>query len=119
MRGELEQIGRQLAAAWNAVAFTGAGISTESGLPDYRGSNGLWNNRRLEELAHIEAFQREPAEFWRFYGERLVGLRGAAPNPAHLALARLEEAGLIAGLITQNVDGLHQAAGSKVVAELH
>jgi NAD-dependent protein deacetylase/lipoamidase len=115
----LERIGRRLAGARHAVAFTGAGISTESGLPDYRGSNGLWKNKRFEELAHIETFRREPAAFWRFYGERLAVLRGAAPNPAHLALARFEEEGLLLGLITQNVDGLHHAAGSKVVAELH
>lgn len=118
-RETLGQVGRDLASARHAVAFTGAGISTESGLPDYRGSNGLWKNKRFEELAHIETFKSEPAEFWRFYRERLTVLRGAAPNPAHLALARLEEERLLLGLITQNVDGLHHAAGSKVVAELH
>jgi NAD-dependent deacetylase len=119
VRGELEQIGRRLAGARNAIAFSGAGISTESGLPDYRGSNGLWKNQRFEELAHIETFLREPAVFWRFYAERLVVLRGAAPNPAHFALARLEQEGLLLGLITQNVDGLHHAAGSRIVAEIH
>jgi NAD-dependent protein deacetylase/lipoamidase len=119
VHGKLEQIGQQLARASRAIAFTGAGISTESGLPDYRGSNGLWHNERLEELAHVETFQREPAAFWRFYSERLATLRGAAPNAAHRALARLEEEGLLAAVITQNVDGLHQAAGSRVVFELH
>ena len=119
VRAELEQIGRELAKARGAIAFTGAGISTESGLPDYRSSNGLWQNKRFEELAHVDAFEREPAAFWRFYGERLTALRGAAPNPAHLALARLEQEGLLRGLITQNVDGLHHAAGSQVVVELH
>jgi len=119
VRTELEQIGRQLAQTRNAIAFTGAGISTQSGLPDYRGSNGLWQNRRFEELAHIDAFAREPGEFWRFYRERLVKLRGAVPNPAHLVVARLEEEGLLRGLITQNVDGLHRAAVSRLVVELH
>jgi NAD-dependent deacetylase len=119
VREELGQIGRHLAASERVIAFTGAGISTESGLPDYRGSSGLWQNRRFEELAHLETFEREPAEFWRFYEHRLAMLRGAAPNAAHRALARLEQERLLAAVITQNVDGLHRAAGSVAVLELH
>jgi hypothetical protein len=87
VREELAQIGRELAGAQGAIAFTRAGISTESGLPDYRGSGGLWQNRRLEELANLETLLREPVEFWRFYATRLAARRRAAPNPAHLALA--------------------------------
>jgi NAD-dependent protein deacetylase/lipoamidase len=119
VRGQLERIGRQLAGSERAIAFTGAGISTESGLPDYRGSTGLWQNSRFEELAHLRTFRREPAEFWRFYAQRLATLRGATPNAAHRTLARLEAEGLLHVVITQNVDGLHRDAGSVAVIELH
>jgi NAD-dependent deacetylase len=100
-------------------ALTGAGMSTESGLPDYRGAAGLWRNRRFEELASIEAMQREPEEFWDFYRMRLDGLGSAAPNAAHHALVRLQQHGLLECVVTQNVDGLHQEAGSDGVLELH
>ena len=108
MREALEQIGRELAGARFAIALTGAGISTESGLPDYRGSNGLWQNKRFEELANIDTFRREPVEFWRFYTQRLQVLRGARPNPAHVALEILSFHDLIKLVVTQNVDGLHR-----------
>lgn len=114
----LAEIGRALAASSHAIVFTGAGISTGSGLPDYRGANGLWRNKRFEQLANLDMFVREPAEFWEFYGERLAGLRGAHPNAAHEALGALEQAGIVRRVITQNVDGLHHAAGSDAV-ELH
>jgi NAD-dependent protein deacetylase/lipoamidase len=87
----LEQIGRDLASARYAVAFTGAGISTESGLPDYRGTQGLWKNRRYEELAHIETFLENPAESWQFYKWRLDSLKAVKPNAAHIALAGLQK----------------------------
>jgi NAD-dependent deacetylase len=116
----LARIGRELAAARFAIVLTGAGISTESGLPDYRGANGLWRNRRFAELANIELFRREPAEFWEFYVERLRVLHDAQPNAAHLVVEELCAEGLIQGVITQNVDGLHsrESLGSKL-AELH
>jgi NAD-dependent deacetylase len=79
----------------------------------------LWRNRRFEQLAHLDTFERQPAEFWDFYSHRLAALGEAAPNPAHRALARLEDEGLIDAVITQNVDGLHRAAGSSTVFELH
>ena len=102
-----------------AWVLTGAGISTESGLPDYRGPTGMWRTRRFEELASLRALRDEPAEFWDFYRMRLDGLAGATPNAAHVALARLQEAGVIEQVVTQNVDGLHQLAGSVDVLELH
>lgn len=102
-----------------AFALTGAGMSTESGLPDYRGEAGMWRNRRFEELASIEAVQREPEAFWDFYRVRLDGLGSAEPNAGHAALARLQQAGIIERVVTQNVDGLHQVAGSEDVLELH
>ena len=76
-RETLREIGREIAEANFAVAFTGAGISTESGLPDYRGPSGLWKNKRFEELAHIETFKSEPGEFWGFYAQRLAALHNA------------------------------------------
>jgi NAD-dependent deacetylase len=116
---EVEALAALLDGARGAWALTGAGISTESGLPDYRGPAGMWRNRRFEELASIEAMRSEPAEFWDFYRMRLDHLGDAQPNPAHDALARLQRAGALALVVTQNVDGLHQAAGSTEVLELH
>ena len=107
VRQSLEKIGRDLANAKFAIAFTGAGISTESGLPDYRGATGLWKNRRFEELANIDAFMDEPVEFWEFYGHRIASLHGVEQNAAHLALQDLLFENKIKYIITQNVDGLH------------
>ncbi len=115
---DLDALAARVRAARCAVALTGAGMSTESGLPDYRGVGGLWRNRRFEELASIAAFRREPAEFWAFYRERLAALAGARPNAGHRALAALERAGLLRRVITQNVDGLHRGAGSEPL-EVH
>lgn len=101
------------------VAFlTGAGVSTESGLPDYRGPAGLWRNRRFAELASVRMLTQASAEFWSFYSERLAGLVQAKPSGAHTAIAALESAGLALPVLTQNVDGLHRRAGSLPV-ELH
>ena len=115
----LEQLAEMLRSARHALVLTGAGVSTESGLPDYRGSQGLWGNRRFEELAHIDMWRREPAEFWDFYGRRLTQLATARPNDGHLAIAELERHGLVRQVLTQNVDGLHRAAGSVEPLELH
>lgn len=108
-----------LAGAVGTWILTGAGMSTESGLPDYRGASGMWRSRRFEELASIEALRSEPVDFWEFYRMRLDGLAGARPNAGHQALARLQAAGIVERVVTQNVDGLHQAAGSDEVLELH
>jgi NAD-dependent deacetylase len=115
----IDELARLLDEADGAWVLTGAGISTESGLPDYRGPAGMWRNRSFAELASIEAMRREPAEFWDFYRMRLDHLGDAEPNAAHDALARLERAGVIDRVVTQNVDGLHQLAGSEGVLELH
>lgn len=108
-----------LARASAAVALTGAGVSTESGLPDFRSPGGLWANVDPLEVATLSAFRRRPQKFYEFYRSRLQMLAGATPNPAHLALAELEAKGTLRAVITQNVDGLHQAAGSRRVIELH
>jgi len=107
----------------NTVFFGGAGVSTESGIPDFRSESGLYSAMQAyghppEELLSHSLFIREPELFFRYYKENLIIL-GAKPNPAHTALAELELRGLLKAVITQNVDGLHTAAGSKNVLELH
>jgi NAD-dependent deacetylase len=114
----IERLTALLRGARHALVLTGAGVSTESGLPDYRGSDGLWRNRRFEELAHIETWRREPEAFWTFYRERIDVLAQARPNDGHRAIAELERRGFVARVLTQNVDGLHRAAGSDPL-ELH
>jgi NAD-dependent deacetylase len=101
------------------VALTGAGISTESGIPDFRSAGGIWSEFDPYEVGSIDAFRRDPERVWEFYRLRLGVLAEAEPNDAHRALARLEAAGLLAGVITQNVDRLHAAAGSREVIEVH
>jgi NAD-dependent deacetylase len=102
------------------VALTGAGISVPSGIPDFRTPlTGLWANVDPMEVAHIAVWQRNPARFWDFYGQRFAALDGKQPNGAHLALAELERRGLLAGVITQNIDGLHAAAGTRDPIEVH
>jgi NAD-dependent deacetylase len=101
------------------VALTGAGISTESGIPDFRSPTGLWARYDPMEYATIDAFRRDPAKVWDFYAKRLDVLKHARPNAAHLALAELERRGLLAAVVTQNVDRLHELAGSQAVVEVH
>ena len=101
------------------VVLTGAGVSTESGIPDFRSASGIWAQYDPYEVASIEAFHRSPERVWEFYAHRLDVLADAAPNPAHVALAELESRGLVQAVITQNVDRLHAAAGSRDVIEVH
>jgi NAD-dependent deacetylase len=102
------------------VALTGAGISVPSGIPDFRTpETGLWANVDPMEVAHIDVFERDPARFWSYYRPRFQSLGDKQPNPAHRALAELEERGLIEGVITQNIDRLHRAGGSRNVVEVH
>ena len=103
--------------------FGGAGVSTESGIPDFRSADGLYRQRRAipaEVLLSHDFFLEHPEEFYAFYRESILQpALLAKPNPAHQALARLERAGKLTGVVTQNIDGLHQAAGSRRVFELH
>jgi NAD-dependent deacetylase len=101
------------------VALTGAGVSTESGIPDFRSASGIWARYDPYEVASIDAFRRDPERVWEFYAHRLDVLADAAPNAAHLALAELESLGLVQAVITQNVDRLHVAAGSRDLIEVH
>lgn len=101
------------------VVLTGAGVSTESGIPDFRSAGGIWAQYDPYEVASIDAFRRDPELVWEFYARRLDVLADAAPNPAHQAIAELESLGLVQAVITQNVDRLHAAAGSRDVIEVH
>lgn len=101
------------------VVLTGAGVSTESGIPDFRSATGIWKQYDAQEVASIEGFRRDPAKVWEFYAKRLDLLGEAEPNAAHHSLAALEAADLVEAVVTQNVDGLHQRAGSRDVLEVH
>ena len=114
---------RRVAELWprggSAIAVTGAGISVASKIPDFRSPGGLWSKFNPYEVATAEALENNPRRVWEFLLAAGEVIFPAKPSPAHLALARLEEAGLLAGVVTQNIDNLHQAAGSKNVVEYH
>jgi len=101
------------------VILTGAGISTESGIPDFRSPSGVWARYDPMEYATIGAFRRDPVKVWEFYALRFELLTTVEPNVGHLALAELERRGLVEAVVTQNVDGLHQRAASQAVVEVH
>ncbi|MDX6478491.1 MAG: NAD-dependent deacetylase [Gaiellaceae bacterium] len=101
------------------VVLTGAGVSTESGIPDFRSPTGIWAEFDPLEYASIEAFRRDPAKVWSFYAPRFAMLTGAEPNDAHRALAALEDAGFVSAIVTQNIDLLHERAGSRDAIEVH
>ncbi len=101
------------------VVLTGAGVSTESGIPDFRSPGGIWARYDPMEYATIEAFRRDPAKVWDFYARRFEVLENAQPNAAHHVLAALERGGYVEAIVTQNVDRLHELAGSQNVIEVH
>jgi NAD-dependent deacetylase len=101
------------------VVLTGAGVSTESGIPDFRSPTGLWAQFDPLEYGSLDAFRRDPVKVWSFYRPRISMLTEAAPNPGHLALAELERRGLVQAVVTQNIDLLHERAGSREVVEVH
>jgi NAD-dependent deacetylase len=116
----LVRIADLLKKSRSAVALTGAGVSTASGIPDFRSpQTGIWSKVDPSTVATIDVFRRDPATFWSFYADRFASLSSAIPNPAHFALARLESLGYLRGLVTQNIDRLHVKAGSVNVAEVH
>lgn len=120
MQESIEQAVKALSAARRAVALTGAGISVESGIPPFRGKGGLWEKIDPMKYAHIDAFQRNPAEVWRvLFMEMSTVVGKARPNDAHRGLSLLEQRGILKTVITQNIDGLHQQAGSRDVIEFH
>jgi NAD-dependent deacetylase len=118
--GEAARLAELIRGAGSVVALTGAGISVPSGIPDFRSpGTGLWENVNPMEVAHIDAFRRDPEAFWRFYGQRFQTLEDKRPNGAHRALAELEAVGLLDAVITQNIDRLHARAGSQQLIEVH
>jgi NAD-dependent deacetylase len=117
---EAAQLAKLIRGADSVVALTGAGVSVPSGIPDFRTpGTGLWTNVDPMEVAHIDVFRRDPERFWHFYGDRFQRLEHKRPNGAHMALARLEEAGLLEAVITQNIDRLHARAGTRELVEVH
>jgi len=115
----MEQARQWIRDASSVAVLTGAGVSAESGVPTFRGAGGLWRERRPEDLATPEAFERDPKLVWEWYDWRRRVIAAAQPNPAHLAIAELERRKPRFTLITQNVDGLHQRAGSRNILLLH
>jgi NAD-dependent protein deacetylase/lipoamidase len=118
--GPSAELAELVRSAECVVALTGAGVSVPSGIPDFRTpETGLWANVDPMEVAHIDVFERDPARFWSYYRPRFHSLGDKKPNAAHEALAELERRGLLEGTITQNIDRLHRAAGSRNVVEVH
>lgn len=120
---KINQLQEIIDSSDNIVFFGGAGVSTESGIPDFRSESGIFNSLKKygdtpERLVSHSYYQDHTKEFFEYYEENLI-FKDAEPNPAHLTLAKLENAGKLKAVITQNIDGLHQKAGSKEVLELH
>jgi NAD-dependent deacetylase len=115
-----ERLAQLLRNSKRAVVLTGAGVSVPSGIPDFRSpGTGLWENVDPMEVAHIDAWRRDPDRFWSFYGDRFASLVDKQPNEAHYALAELERLGHVRAVITQNIDRLHRTAGSERLVEVH
>ncbi len=116
----IEKAANILREAQHSVVLSGAGISTPSGIPDFRSSNvGLWQQFNPMEVASLTAFRNTPEKFYAWFRPLAKLIEAAVPNPAHKALAQIEESGIVMEIITQNIDGLHQEAGSTVVHEVH
>ncbi len=118
---DIEQLQQIIDTHEKIVFFGGAGVSTESGIPDFRSQDGLYNMKYKyppETIISHSFFTKNPEEFWRFYRDKML-IEGARPNAAHLKLVELEKAGKLTAVVTQNIDGLHQKAGSQKVYELH
>jgi len=121
LQSKIETLQKWIAQSSRIVFFGGAGVSTESGIPDFRSVDGLYNQKYdypPETILSHTFYRRKPEEFYRFYHDKMLCL-DAQPNAAHKKLAELEQAGKLSAVVTQNIDGLHQAAGSKKVLELH
>jgi NAD-dependent deacetylase len=116
---DVERLAELMRRRGPATVLTGAGISTESGIPDFRSPAGVWAQYDPAEYATIDAFRADPRKVWSFYSLRLRVLVDAEPNAGHFALAELERSGHVAAVVTQNIDGLHQRAGSRDVVEVH
>ncbi|MBR5095570.1 MAG: NAD-dependent protein deacylase [Treponema sp.] len=121
MANQMEELQKIIDGSQRIVFFGGAGVSTESGIPDFRSQDGLYSQKWKyppETIISRSFFDADPKEFYRFYREKLI-IKGVQPNAAHFKLAELEKAGKLLAIVTQNIDGLHQAAGSQKIYELH
>jgi NAD-dependent deacetylase len=120
VEGRVAALAELVRSAGSVVALTGAGISVPSGIPDFRSpGTGIWEHVDPMEVAHIDAWRRDPERFWSFYGERFQMLGDKRPNGAHAALVELERRGLLDAVITQNIDMLHRRAGTRELIEVH
>ncbi len=121
MKDQISRIAEKIKEGGNNVVFTGAGISTESGIPDYRSQGGIWDNFRPVYFDEFMSSKGARTKYWRRWVELYQGIASAQPNPAHLALAKLHDIGLLRTVVTQNVDGLHQESGlpDEKIIELH
>jgi NAD-dependent deacetylase len=115
----MQHVAELLWQSRSAIALTGAGISVPSGIPDFRSPGGLWSRYDIMEYATLDAFLSRPDRVWNLFRDLMETVERALPNPAHVALAKAEQMGLVKQVITQNIDGLHQRAGSTAVAEFH
>ncbi|MGZ8694207.1 MAG: SIR2 family NAD-dependent protein deacylase [Gaiellaceae bacterium] len=115
----VERLAEAIRESGSCVVLTGAGISTESGIPDFRTPTGVWARFDPLEYGSIDAFRRDPEKVWELYGERYRMLAAAEPNDGHRAIAELERRGLVEAVVTQNIDRLHERAGSRDVVEVH
>ena len=118
-RENIKKAAELLANSKNSIVLTGAGISTESGIPDFRGEGGIWDKYKPEIYGDIESFLKDPSKFWKMAEDIAPTLFNAKANPGHFALAELEKMKIIKAIITQNVDELHQKAGAVIVYEVH
>ncbi|MBC7081411.1 MAG: NAD-dependent deacylase [Thermoplasmatales archaeon] len=115
----MKEVANEIKKSKFCIALTGAGISTESGIPDFRSKDGIWSRYDINEYGTIESFIRNPSKVWRLFEEMIKSFSEAKPNKAHLSLAEMEREGIIKAIITQNVDNLHAKAGSKNIIEFH
>ncbi|HVS28707.1 MAG TPA: NAD-dependent deacylase [Solirubrobacteraceae bacterium] len=119
-RPGVARLAELVSSAGSTVALTGAGVSVPSGIPDFRSpGTGMWERVDPMEVAHIDAFRRDPQRFWGFYSQRFTTLRDKRPNGAHEALVELERRGLLDAVVTQNIDMLHRRAGTRELVEVH
>jgi len=119
MSAVYRQVAKLLLDLKEGVALTGAGVSTESGIPTFRSNGGLWDRYDPMVYASIDMFEKDPSKYWTIRGEFIRNYDNCHPNPGHHALAELEDMGIICSVITQNIDGLHTKAGSSQVVEIH
>ncbi|HCL57534.1 MAG TPA: RNA polymerase subunit sigma [Spirochaetia bacterium] len=116
---QIKQAARMIREKKTGTVFTGAGISTGSGIPDFRSSKGIWSRFDIREYGSIDSFKENPEKVWKFFSEIEKSFLKTSPNPGHFALAEMEKLGHLEAVVTQNIDGLHKRAGSRAIYEIH